>query len=75
MYKIINCIKINLFLLNFYCQIEIETKIYKTTEHPDVATTLGNIAQQKSNLGDYQTAIEEFQKVLGKAQPEALRFP
>ncbi len=63
------------FPLNSYSQIEIETKIYKTTEHPQVASTLFNIAQERSNLGDFQTAIEEFQKVLGKAQRKVLRFP
>ena len=62
------------FPLNIYCQIEIFTKIYKTTEHPEVATTLANIAQQRSNLGDYQTAIEEFQKVLGKAYQKVFDF-
>ncbi len=40
-----------------------------------IATTRANIAQERSNLGDYQTAIEEFQKQLGKAQPKVLRFP
>jgi tetratricopeptide (TPR) repeat protein len=47
-------------------KIEILTKIYKTDEHPQVATTLANIAQQRRNLGDYERAIEVFEKVLGK---------
>jgi tetratricopeptide (TPR) repeat protein len=46
-------------------QVDIFTKIYKTNEHPQVASTLYNIAQQRSNIGDYQRAIEEFEKVLG----------
>ncbi len=67
LYKIINFIRIDLFLLNIYCQIEIQTKIYKTTENRKVALTLTNIAHQRIKLGDYLTAFEEFQKVLGKA--------
>ncbi len=65
-YTIINFFKIGFFFPQFLLPIEIRTKIYKTTEHPEVATTLANIAQQRSKLGDYQTAMEEFQKVLGK---------
>lgn len=40
--------------------------MYNTTYHPEVAKTLENIAQQRSNMGDYQRAIEEFEKILGK---------
>ena len=40
--------------------------IYKTTDHPDVVRTLENIAEQRSYLGDYQSALEKFEKVLGK---------
>ena len=47
-------------------QIEILTKIYKTNEHQEVATTLENIARQRSDLGEYQKAIEEFENVLGE---------
>jgi hypothetical protein len=55
------------FSYSFPCnRIEIRTKIYKTKEHPQVATTLANIAEQRSNLGDYQGALEDFEKVLGK---------
>jgi hypothetical protein len=42
------------------------TKIYETNEHPAVATTLANITQERSNLGDYKRAFEDFRKVLGK---------
>jgi hypothetical protein len=42
-------------LISIPCrQIEIQAKIYKTNEHPDLATTLDKIAKQRSNLGDYQ---------------------
>ena len=55
------------FSYSFPChRIEIETKIYKTNEHPEVAKILSSIAQNRSNLGEYQRAIEEFEKVLGK---------
>ena len=50
----------------FHSFIEIQTKIYKTTEHPHVATTLALIAEQWSNMGEYQKALEQFKKVLGK---------
>ncbi len=46
--------------------IEIQIKIYKTVEHPSVATTLSIIAQQWSNMGDYQKALTQFEQVLGK---------
>ena len=46
--------------------IEIQTKIYKNTDHPDVAITLANIAQQWNLMGDYQKALQQFEKVLGK---------
>ncbi len=34
-------------------------------ENSSVATTLFNIAQQWSNLGEYQKALEQFERVLG----------
>jgi len=40
-------------------------KIYKTDEHPEVATTLAQIAQQFENLGDYKKALGQFERVLG----------
>lgn len=43
-----------------------QTKIYKTTEHPQVATTLGQIATLWSKLGEYQKALTQFERVLGK---------
>ncbi len=41
-------------------------KIFKTEENPSVATTMYGIAQQLSQLGKYQDALEQYQKVLGK---------
>jgi hypothetical protein len=35
-------------------------------DHPKVATTLGLIAEQWSELGQYQKALEQFEMVLGK---------
>ena len=57
-----------LFMPSFFLNLEIEirTKFYKTTDHPDVATTLGNIAAQWSNMGLYEKALQQFEKVLGK---------
>ena len=46
--------------------LDIEIKIYKTTDHPEVATTLGQIAQEWSRMGEYQKALQQFEKVLGK---------
>lgn len=45
---------------------EIRTKIYNTSEHPQIATTLAQIAEQWSNLGEYQKALKQFERVLGK---------
>jgi hypothetical protein len=42
------------------------TEIYKTTDHPEVATTLSKIAQEWSNMGDYQNALTQYERVLGK---------
>ena len=41
-------------------------KIYKDTEHPSIATTFYSIAEQYSNLGQYEKALQAFQDVLGK---------
>ena len=40
-------------------------KIFKTEENPGVATTKYSIAQQYSNLGKYQDALDQFSQVLG----------
>ncbi len=45
---------------------EIRKKIYKTEEHPEVATTLALIAEQWRDMGDYQKALEQFERVLRK---------
>ena len=45
--------------------LEIEKKIYKTEEHPSVAVTMHSIADQLSNLGEYQKAHDHFVSVLG----------
>jgi tetratricopeptide (TPR) repeat protein len=54
----------NFYFLNFY--IAIYKKLYNTSDHPQVATAMYSIAQQLSNLGQYQKALEAFQEVLGK---------
>ena len=41
-------------------------KIYNGTDHPDVANTFYSIAQQYSNLGQYEKALQAFENVLGK---------
>ena len=46
--------------------LDIQIKIYKTRDHPQVATTLAQIAEQWSSLGEYQKALQQFEKVLGK---------
>ena len=40
-------------------------RIFRTEEHPEVIHSLGQIANQYANMGKYQQALEEFQKVLG----------
>ena len=40
-------------------------KIFNTTEHPQVATTLAGIAEQWGYMEEYQVALEKFEKVLG----------
>ena len=46
--------------------LDIQIKIYKTRDHPKVATTLAKIAEQWSSMGEYQKALQQFEKVLGK---------
>ena len=46
--------------------LDIQIKIYKTTDHPKVAIKLAQIAQQWSSMGEYQKALQQFEKVLGK---------
>ena len=41
-------------------------KIFKTEENPSVARTMYEIAKMFGNLGKYQDALEQYQKVLGK---------
>jgi hypothetical protein len=43
-----------------------QTKIHKTIEHPEVATTLDHIAGLWSKLGQYQKALNQFERVQGK---------
>ena len=46
-------------------KIDIQIKIYKTDEHPHVATTLSQIAQQWSKKGEYKRALKQFEKIYG----------
>jgi hypothetical protein len=46
-------------------KIEIQKKIYKTSSHPQIATTMALIAQQWSRIGNYERALEQFESVLG----------
>ncbi len=41
-------------------------KIFKTPDHPEVATTLEQIAEQFWNMGRLKKALRNFKKVLGK---------
>ena len=40
-------------------------KLFKTEEHSDVTTTLNNMAQINSDLGQKQKALEIHEKVYG----------
>lgn len=42
--------------------IELRTKIYENNEHPAVAFTLHNIAQQYDHMNQHQKALENFEK-------------
>lgn len=54
------------FKKNLSIYSEIEKKIFRTTDHPNVAITLGHIAAQWSRMGEYQKALDLFERVLGK---------
>ena len=41
-------------------------KLYKTEEHPDICTTLAQIAWCYGELGSYQEALKKYEHVLGK---------
>jgi hypothetical protein len=41
-------------------------KIFKTPNHPSVSKTLDSIAQQYSNLEQYENAIKAYEDLLGK---------
>ncbi len=44
---------------------EIQTKVYQTKMHPDVAVTLFQIAEQRRIMGEYSKAQKQFEEVLG----------
>jgi hypothetical protein len=46
--------------------LEIQTKIFKTTENPHVCLTLSQMAVQLINMGEYHKALQQFESVLGK---------
>ncbi len=58
----------------FLPETDIETKIFKTTDHLQVANTLAHIAQQWSKLKDYNEAQRQFQMVLGKKNKTQEKF-
>jgi tetratricopeptide (TPR) repeat protein len=43
---------------------DIHKKIFTDTYHPNVANTIYSIAQEYSNLGQYQKALQKLQEVL-----------
>jgi tetratricopeptide (TPR) repeat protein len=48
--------------------LALRKKIYQDKEHPSIASTFYSIAQQYSNLGQYEKALQAFQDVLGKGR-------
>jgi hypothetical protein len=48
--------------------LALQKKIYHDNDHPDIATTFYSIAQQYSNLDQYEKALQAFQEVLGKGR-------
>ena len=46
--------------------IELKKKVYQTSEHPEMAITLCNLAQNWMNLGETTKVFEYFESALGK---------
>ena len=46
---------------------ELQIDIFKTYEHPKIATTLAYIGQQWSNLCEYEKALRQFNRVIGES--------
>ena len=55
-------VKINYFLKSLS---ELEKKIHKSDEHPNVLISMGDIARTWSAIGEHHKALEQFVKVLG----------
>ncbi len=41
-------------------------KIYRTLDHPQPAITSALMAEMCRNMGNYELALKEFERVLGK---------
>ena len=61
-------IQINYIFLFSNLRKEIQRKVYKNPDHLFIAKTLAAIADLWSTMGDYQKALQQFEKVLGKTQ-------
>ena len=48
--------------------------MFKTEDHPSIATTLYGIGQELSNLGRNQEALDKYERVLGKFIKEKARL-
>ena len=48
--------------------MEARRKIFKTEEHPDVATTINNIANFYGDLGDSEKALRMHEQNFGKKE-------
>ncbi len=58
------------YLIIFYLifVLDIQIKIFKIIEHPEVAITLANIGEQLREMGEFQKALVQFERVLGKGK-------
>ena len=49
-------------------------KLFKTEEHADIATTLGNMAMIYSSLGEVQKSLEIHERVYGREHRKPLFY-
>ncbi len=54
------------WILIFFIYIDIQSKLIKTEEHPDIARTLSNMASIYLNLGQKQKALEIYDRVYSR---------
>ena len=54
-----------IFKYNTYCLSDNDLKLYGNRRHPTIAATLQEMAYMKGKNGDYQTALDELNEVLG----------